>query len=84
MFSTTENAKQQGGSPNRAVHLRRIASATLRWLHVYLSMVSFAVLLFFAVTGFTLNHPTWFENQQSTRMVHGSVSTALLTPNHNG
>lgn len=31
-----------------------------RWLHIYLSMVSFAIVLFFAVTGLTLNHPSWF------------------------
>ena len=31
-----------------------------RWLHIYLSMVSFAIVLFFAVTGLTLNHPRWF------------------------
>lgn len=30
-----------------------------RWLHVYTSMISFLVVLFFAVTGVTLNHPTW-------------------------
>ncbi len=30
-----------------------------RVLHVYLSMVCFAVVLFFSVTGLTLNHPTW-------------------------
>ncbi|RZK83430.1 MAG: peptidase, partial [Pedobacter sp.] len=26
-----------------------------RWLHIYLSMVSFAIVLFFSVTGLTLN-----------------------------
>lgn len=31
-----------------------------RWLHIYLSMVSFAIVLFFAFTGLTLNHPSWF------------------------
>ncbi|RYG07224.1 MAG: peptidase [Chitinophagaceae bacterium] len=31
-----------------------------RWLHIYLSMVSFAVVLFFSFTGLTLNHPSWF------------------------
>jgi hypothetical protein len=30
-----------------------------RWLHIYLSMVSFAVVLFFSFTGLTLNHPSW-------------------------
>jgi uncharacterized protein len=32
----------------------------MRWLHIYLSMVSLAVVLFFSVTGITLNHPDWF------------------------
>lgn len=31
-----------------------------RWLHIYLSMVSFTILLFFAVSGLTLNHADWF------------------------
>ncbi|MCA9054706.1 MAG: PepSY-associated TM helix domain-containing protein [Planctomycetaceae bacterium] len=31
-----------------------------RWLHIYLSMFGFATILFFAVTGITLNHPDWF------------------------
>ena len=33
--------------------------ATFRWLHVYISMASFLAILFFAITGITLNHPTW-------------------------
>jgi hypothetical protein len=37
----------------------RLAGA-MRWLHVYLSMIGLAVLLFFSVTGITLNHPDWF------------------------
>jgi uncharacterized protein len=37
----------------------RVASWS-RWLHIYLSMVSFAVVFFFAITGITLNHPDWF------------------------
>jgi len=34
----------------------------MRWLHIYLSMFSLAVVLFFSVTGITLNHPDWFFN----------------------
>ena len=37
-----------------------------RWLHIYLSMVSFAIVLFFAVTGLTLNHTEWFANTEKT------------------
>ena len=42
------------------VRLRRQTAIVSRWLHLYLSMVSFAVVLFFAVTGLTLNHADWF------------------------
>ena len=51
---------------------RRLASIS-RWLHIYLSMFSFAVLLFFAVTGLTLNHATWFDGQERTTQFHGTV-----------
>ena len=37
--------------------MRDRVHATLRWLHVYISMASFLAVLFFAVTGITLNHP---------------------------
>ena len=30
------------------------------WLHMYLSMFGLATVLFFSVTGITLNHPDWF------------------------
>ena len=33
--------------------------SVLRWLHVYVSMLSFLTILFFAITGITLNHPEW-------------------------
>ena len=31
----------------------------MRWLHVYASMFSFVVVVFFGLTGITLNHPSW-------------------------
>jgi uncharacterized protein len=30
------------------------------WLHIYVSMFGLAAVLFFSVTGITLNHPDWF------------------------
>lgn len=39
---------------------RRHFASLFRTLHIYLSMVSFAILFFFAVTGLTLNHAEWF------------------------
>lgn len=50
-------------SPISPVVSRRLGSriaATVRWLHIYLSMFGFATILFFSLTGITLNHPTWF------------------------
>jgi hypothetical protein len=32
----------------------------MRWLHIYMSMFGLAAVLFFSVTGLTLNHPDWF------------------------
>jgi hypothetical protein len=49
-----------------------------RWLHIYLSMVSFGILFFFAATGLTLNHQDWFAKQQSTRAYKGKVDSAWL------
>jgi hypothetical protein len=56
---------------------RKIASVS-RWLHVYLSMVSFAILFFFAVTGLTLNHQQWFANQQRTTQSKGKMDVRWL------
>lgn len=35
-------------------------AAVVRWLHIYVSLLGFTALTFFAITGITLNHPTWF------------------------
>jgi hypothetical protein len=44
-------------------------------------MLSFAALMFFAFTGITLNHPTWFgAAEQSMRDEAGQLSTEMLGP----
>jgi len=48
-------------------------AAVSRWLHIYLSMVSFAIVLFFAVTGLTLNHADWFADQVKTTEHKGKM-----------
>lgn len=58
--------------------MRRLVAASARWLHIYLSMVSFAVVLFFSATGLTLNHPDWFGDHQVTTDLHGVVDTPML------
>src|ERR1700712_797345 len=50
-----------------------------RWLHIYLSMASFGILFFFAVTGLTLNHAEWFAKQQHTIQVRGTIDRKYLT-----
>lgn len=49
----------------RKAEWKRQSAIVSRWLHIYLSMVSFAILLFFAVTGITLNHQDWFSNTRT-------------------
>ena len=51
---------------------RRIARYS-RWLHVYVSMASFVVVFFFAVTGLTLNHTEWFAGSERTTEVKGTL-----------
>ncbi|HWZ02995.1 MAG TPA: PepSY-associated TM helix domain-containing protein [Mucilaginibacter sp.] len=52
---------------------KKRTAALSRWLHIYLSMVSFVVILFFAVTGFTLNHAEWFEGKEQVKKYTGKV-----------
>lgn len=49
-----------------------------RWLHIYLSMGSFFILFFFALTGITLNHTEWFEHQLKTSNVKGNLQQAWV------
>ncbi|MFZ5999571.1 MAG: PepSY-associated TM helix domain-containing protein [Bacteroidota bacterium] len=57
---------------------KREVAVWTRWLHIYLSMVSFATLLFFAATGITLNHTEWIEGQQVVEQVSGELETKWL------
>ncbi|OYW12046.1 MAG: hypothetical protein B7X34_02305, partial [Acidobacteriia bacterium 12-62-4] len=61
----------------RGVWKRRTATAA-RWLHIYGSMVSLSLLLFFSVTGLTLNHADWFAAQQRTAQYQGQVPLAWM------
>ena len=57
---------------------RKRTAAWSRGLHLYLSMLSFLVVLFFAATGLTLNHADWFDGQQVERKVTGTVPAAWV------
>lgn len=56
----------------QVVPKRRVASLS-RWLHIYLSMASFVILLFFAVTGLTLNHAERFGATPHVTQIKGKV-----------
>jgi hypothetical protein len=45
-----------------------------RWLHIYLSMISFAIVFFFAVTGLTLNHADKFASQLHSVQEKGKLN----------
>lgn len=83
-MSDSEIAASAGPRNGRPAAQRRwlVQLAVIsRWLHIYLSMISFAVLLFFAVTGITLNHPDWFGAETETVVsLDGRLPVEWLEP----
>ncbi|HEY6954058.1 MAG TPA: PepSY-associated TM helix domain-containing protein [Flavisolibacter sp.] len=57
---------------------KKRTAALSRWLHLYLSMVCFVVVLFFAVTGLTLNHTEWFDGKQVEKKYEGKLPVAWV------
>jgi uncharacterized protein len=51
----------QGRSWQRRLNIR--FAKLMLWLHIYVSMFGLAAVLFFSVTGITLNHPDWFSGE---------------------
>lgn len=70
--STGKN--KQGKSKRQIVWERNIAQLS-RWLHIYVSMISFAIVLFFAVTGLTLNHPDFFAGELKSSNEKGRLDS---------
>ena len=50
----------------------------MRWLHIYVSMFGLAVVLFFSVTGLTLNHAAQIEAHPVVVDRKATLPTALL------
>ncbi len=83
---TTEKKQPQPNSTRPATNAgkntqqnaKRKLSMSSRWLHIYVSMISFVIVLFFAVTGITLNHADKFAYQQRTRQLKGTLNTAWV------
>lgn len=74
--SRTETARipRSSGSKSRAAKWQK----SMRWLHVYTSMIAFAVILFFGVTGLLLNHPSWlFGDDVTVTSVEGTLPASV-------
>ncbi|MCE2794534.1 MAG: PepSY-associated TM helix domain-containing protein [Planctomyces sp.] len=81
-MSTSEaaaNRDPEGSVSGRSSRrwIQRQLAVWSRWLHIYLSLMSFGAILFFSITGLTLNHPDWFFSE-STKSVEGTVPREWL------
>lgn len=56
-----------------------------RIVHVYVSMALLTLLLFFSVTGITLNHPEWFRDHQAQvvekELIINSIADLAISDN---
>ena len=57
---------------------KRKMAMLMRWLHIYLSMISFVIVLFFAITGLTLNHADKFVTKLHTTQVKGKLTVSWV------
>jgi hypothetical protein len=48
--------------------------------HLYVTLAGLTLILFFAATGFMLNHEDWFIDRTREREVQGSLSPSMLNP----
>jgi hypothetical protein len=76
--STAATSSRKSARYSLGTRIRKGTATVTRWLHIYLSMVSFAVVFFFAATGITLNHAEWFSRQVQTRHYRGIVPPSLF------
>jgi hypothetical protein len=56
---------------------KKLTAKWSRWLHIYLSMFSFVIVLFFSVTGLTLNHADYFQKSR-VRQLEGRVDSSWV------
>ncbi|MFY7839175.1 MAG: PepSY-associated TM helix domain-containing protein [Lacibacter sp.] len=74
----SSSATEKNNGSNRKLVLRRNVAQVSRWLHIYLSMISFAIVLFFSVTGLTLNHAEYFAGESKTSTEKGTLNLAWV------
>lgn len=71
------STKEKNNPPSTTASKRKLAGIS-RWLHIYLSMVSFAIVLFFSVTGLTLNHADTMQGETKTTQTKGKLNAAWV------
>ena len=57
MTDTSSTETKPAPAASRRLKVRFAAAA--RWLHIYASVLGLGAVLFFSITGLTLNHPDW-------------------------
>lgn len=77
-METKEIVKQKKTNGN-SKEFKRQTAAFSRWLHVYLSMLCFLIVLFFSVTGLSLNHADWFDGKQVEQKYNGKLSVSWIS-----
>lgn len=69
-----QEPKQAAKAEKKQSGWKKLTARYSRWLHIYLSMFSFVIVLFFSVTGITLNHLEWFdETVERESKVNGNI-----------
>lgn len=55
--------------------------ALVRWIHIYASLAGLFAILFFSLTGLTLNHPDWTLGQRRVKSEgRGNVDASWVAP----
>lgn len=63
---------------NQKTILKRRIAKFSRWLHIYVSMISFTIVLFFSITGLTLNHADKFQGGVKTIQIKGKLDSSWV------
>ena len=76
-----DSAPNSAAPAHLAGYWKRRSASFFRWLHTYVSLVSFGILFFFAVTGLTLNHADWFFGDRLTAVQQrGTLEKKWVAP----
>lgn len=69
------NRPDRGRTPSRKQKMNQ----WMRWTHVYVSMFALLTILFFGLTGLTLNHPDWtFGSDVRQSTVDGTLPDSVI------